>query len=91
MSEKTKENGTEKEQKHSKELKDMMNAISKWVKKHEGNVSFVGNFFADTGEPDFEFVEGRMMAYGPKPVLETHMETLKEEIDKEEKDEFVNW
>ncbi|MBU0958748.1 MAG: hypothetical protein KKB31_02255 [Nanoarchaeota archaeon] len=74
----------------SKELKAIVNAIDKWVKKHKGNVSFFGDFMAFEGE-EFEVVDDMVISYGLEDVIKIGMKELKELIKKEkDKDGFVN-
>ena len=73
----------------SKELNDIFEAIDKWVKKHKENVNFIGSFMAFKGK-EFDVVEDRMIAYGPKESIKISLESLNEEIEKE-KEDFINW
>lgn len=73
----------------SKELNDIFEAIDKWVKKHKENVNFIGSFVAFKGK-EFDVVEDRMIAYGPKESMKISLESLNEAIE-EEKEDFVNW
>lgn len=75
----------------SKELKAVVNAIDKWVEKHNGNVSFFGDFVAFKGK-DFKVVDDMIIAYGLGAVIKIGMKELTELIKKEkDKDGFVNF
>lgn len=76
-------------EKPSKELQGIINAIEKWMKKHDNNVSFVCDFVAFKGK-DFDVVDDRMLAFGPKETLTISLDELTKDI-KKEKDDFVNW
>ena len=73
----------------SKELNNIFEAIDKWAKKHKENVNFIGSFMAFKGK-DFDVIEDRMIAYGPKESIKISLESLNEEIEKE-KEDFINW
>ncbi len=75
--------------KESKELKNIMEAIDKWQKKHKGNVQFVGSFMAFKGK-DYEIFDDRILAYGIKDILKIDLKELIKLVSKE-KEEFVNW
>ena len=75
--------------KETKELNNIFEAIDKWVKKHKGNVQFVGSLMAFKGK-DFEIVDDRILAFGIKESLREDLKNLDEEIEKDSED-FVNW
>lgn len=75
--------------KGSKELNNILEAIQKWIEKHDGNVQLIGSFVAFKGK-DFDIIDDRMLAYGPKKALRIILKELDEEVEKE-KEDFVNW
>ena len=68
----------------SKELKELMESIDKWSKKHKLNVCFVGGFLAFKGK-DFKVSDDRMFAYGDKETLLIELKELTKQIKKEKK------
>ena len=74
--------------KGSKELNEIFESIDRWVKKHKGNVQFIGSFLAFEGK-EFDIVDDRLLAYGPKDLLRDNLKDMDEMIEKEK--EFVNW
>ena len=76
--------------KDSKELDNILTAIGKWVKKHDGNVGFVGSFHAFDEKKDFEIFDDRILAFGPKELILMDLKELAKEV-KKETDDFVNW
>lgn len=80
---------TNKKEKISKEMEELLNAIEKWHKKYKGNVQFVGNFVAFKND-DFDIAENRLIAFGFKDLLRDDLKFLDEIIDNE-KEEFVNF
>lgn len=75
--------------KETKELKNIFEAISQWVKKHDGKVHFICDFMAFKGK-DFKVVDDRILAFGIKESLRESLKNLDEEVEKE-KEEFVSW
>ena len=75
--------------KDSKEFNNVLEAIDKWVKKHEGKAHFVGSFMAFKGK-ECKVIDDRMFAFGIKSMLREELKTLDEGIEKE-KEDFVNW
>lgn len=73
----------------SKELKDILEAIERWHKKHKGNVQFIASFIAFKGE-DFDKIEDVFKAYGDKDLMRECFKEMDEEVEKE-KGDFVNW
>ena len=73
----------------SKELNNILEAIEKWVNKHNGNVQFIGSFMAFKGK-ECEVIDDRILAYGFKDMLREDLKNLDEEVEKE-KEGFVNW
>ncbi|MBA7547063.1 hypothetical protein ES705_39465 [subsurface metagenome] len=71
----------------SAKISYLMNAIDSWVKSNLEDVSFIGSFATHSAEG--EVTDDRMIAYGPKKVLEMHLQELKKELEKEK--DFVNW
>lgn len=71
----------------SAKLSYLMNEIKKWVKANLEDVSFIGSFM--TYSVERKVTDNRTIAYGPKEVLEMHLEELKEDLEKEK--DFVNW
>lgn len=74
--------------KETRELKQIKQAIDKWIKKHKGDVIFHGGFMAfdKKGEP----VDDMIIAYGPKDMIKISNKSLVQYL-KEEKEDFVNW
>jgi len=73
----------------SKELKNIMNSISEYNKKHKNKTQFFGSFMAFKGK-DFNVIDDRMFAYGPKDTLIIDLEEMLKMI-KKEKEDFINW
>ena len=73
----------------SKELEDIINAIDKYFKKHDGDVAFHVGLVAFEGK-DFKVVDDALFAYGGKKGLLISLEGMIKEI-KKEKGKFVNW
>lgn len=63
-------------------------AIHEWIEEHGKRVAFHGGFMAFDEEGDM--VEGHMICYGHRPILQTSIEAFMEEFNKEEEN-FVNW
>ena len=80
------------ETKNSKELENIMEAINKWVEKHKGDVQFHGSFMAFDENDDYNMIDSRIIAYGPKKSILMSSKELKKIIKKEkEKDGFINF
>jgi len=77
-----------KKEKISKEMQELINAIDKWVKKHNENVSFIGSFVAF--DKDSEVIDDRLFCYGGKEVLKEQIYNLAEILITKEKEEFIN-
>jgi hypothetical protein len=77
-----------KSQKISKEVKDIIRAITNFQKKHKGNVQFVGSFFAF--DKDCNVIDDRLFAYGEKDTLNIDLKDLLKQINKE-KGKFINF
>ena len=75
--------------KTSKEMEDLIRAISAYIDKHEGNVQFYGSFCAFKGK-DYKVVDDRVFAFGLKETLLIDIEELQKNIEKE-KEDFINW
>ena len=75
--------------KQSKELKNIFDAIDKWVVKHKGKVCFVGSFMAFKGK-EFDVIDDRFIAFGLNESLKLSLKEMSDEL-KKEKEEFVNW
>ena len=75
--------------KGSKELNNIFEAINKWMEKHDGQVQFVGSFLAFKGK-DFDIVDDRILAFGPKELIRDSLKDLDEMVEKEKK-EFISW
>lgn len=73
----------------TKELKNILNSIEKWINKHNGNVQFIGSFMAFKGK-EFEIFDDRLIAYGVKDALRIDLQEL-DRLVEEEKGDFVNW
>jgi len=63
--------------------------FDKLTKKSE-NVSFVFSYTYEGSNGDEVTVEGRTGAYGSREVVDILMDELKEVIEKDTKDDFVN-
>lgn len=74
--------------KTSKELKGIQDAIDKYVKKHDGNVAFHGCFMAF--DKDSEVVDDMVFCFGPKEIIKISTEEMEKEL-KKSKDDFINW
>lgn len=66
----------------------IMKAIEKWMKKHKGDVSFIGSFVAF--DKDGEVIDDRIIGFGDKETVKIALEELQEEINENKKD-FINW
>jgi len=66
----------------------IMKAIEKWMKKHKGDVSFIGSFVAF--DKDGEVIDDRIIGFGDKETIKIALEELQEEINENKKD-FINW
>lgn len=73
----------------SKEIKNIIEAIDKYIKKHKGNVEFYCSFMAFKGE-NFDVVDDRMFVYGVKESLLLAIKDMQEQV-KKDKEEFINW
>jgi len=74
--------------KNSKELVDIKKAITKWCKKHNNDVEFVGCFFAFNKKD--EVIDDLIIGYGNKKGMKMSLKELND-ILKEEKEDFINW
>jgi len=72
----------------TKELKNLIKAIDKFIKKHDGNVEVIGTFTAYNPETK-DSVEDIIVGYGKKQVIKQELKMLTEDIKKEK--EFINW
>jgi hypothetical protein len=75
--------------KTSKEIKGIQDAIDKYVKKHDGNVAFHGCFMAFDKKTK-DVIDDIYFCFGPKDVVKISVKAMEKEL-KEEKDDFVNW
>ena len=75
-------------EKVSKEMKNIMNAVEKFERKHDGNVLFVGSFIAF--DKDSEIIDDRIFCYGDKKTVLLDLKELKKEV-KKDKEDFINW
>jgi len=69
-------------------MKDIMDAVEKFERKHDGNVLFVGSFMAFN--KNSEVIDDRMFCYGVKKTILLDLKELKKEI-KKDKEDFINW
>ena len=74
---------------HTKELNNIFKAINKWIKKHKGNVNFVGSFMAFDEKNDGEVIDDMIVGYGDKKGIQLILTDL-QKMAKKEKD-FINW
>lgn len=74
--------------KETKELEDIRKAIRNWMKKHKGNVQFIGSFMAFEGN-DFKIVDDLIIGFGEKKIIQMDLKDLGEMAKKEK--EFINW
>lgn len=72
------------------EMKDIIEAISRWVVVNGNEVSFVGSFVAFDKNMDVKDGAERIFAYGDQEVLQIQLDELRDAV-KKDKDEFVNW
>jgi NAD/NADP transhydrogenase beta subunit len=63
-------------------------AIEDYIKKHKGEVAFIGSFVAFDKKGDV--IDDRMFAYGDRGTLEISLESLEETLEKD-KEDFINW
>lgn len=75
--------------KNTKELEDIIKAIRKWIKKHKGEVVFVGSFAAFKGK-DCKIVDDLIIGFGGKGEIQISLEGLRDMLCEEKKD-FINW
>jgi len=79
----------------TKELKQIMDSIRKWIETNDGNVAFIGDFVSfdekkmEKNEEDIT-KEDRICAYGSKEVLQIMAEEQRKML-KEDKEDFINW
>jgi len=64
-------------------------AIEDFMKKYDGEVCFIGSFFAF--DKKGEVVDDKMYAYGYKDCIKISLDSLNEEVAKEKDDDFINW
>ena len=57
-----------KKEKQTKELQAIMDSISKWVKKHNNDVMFVGGFFAEK--------EGVVVGHGCRKMVKAALKNI---------------
>ena len=69
-------------------MEKMLNSIEKWIKKHDGNVAFIGSFVAF--DDDSEIIEDRITGYGTKDVLKIMTDEHRKML-KADKEDFINW
>ena len=74
--------------KNTKELEGIKKAITKWCKKHNNDVAFIGCFNA-FDEKD-EVIDDLIIGYGSKEVMKINLKEL-DKMLKEEKEDFINW
>lgn len=78
----------------SPEFQKVMDALDEWVHANadeERCVSFIASFTVFDKELNVLDKDGPMIASGPKEVLQIHLDSLQEELNKEKKDAIVNW
>ena len=79
------------------ELQDIMEMIRRYIAVNKQGVCFVGGFLAvtDKGTCPEDFVKedaSRMIAYGPKEVLRSILNDLRDEVeDSADEDGFLNF
>ena len=77
--------------KDSKEFTDIFEAIGKWVKAQNNNVSFVGAFLSYNKEKELkDRKDNRVVLYGNKVGLEEQIEDIKRALKEESDDSFIN-
>ena len=69
------------ETKDTKELENILEAIDKWVKKHKGDVQFYGSFMSFDENDDYNIINDRIIAYGPKKSILMDLKELKKVIN----------
>lgn len=81
--------------KKSKGIKELLDAIQKWISVNEGAVSFIGSFVSYDIEKmkrnkKDAFYDDIVIGYGDKEGLKAHLGLLKKHL-KREKKKFINW
>lgn len=75
----------------SKEMMDIINAIDKYIEKHQGEVCIHASFLAYKKDGNgVSITDDRILAYGPKKTVQISISGIKEELDKDP-NEFINW
>ena len=82
-------NGVDKMVRQSKEIKDIANAIGKYVNKHKDNAVCHASFMAFKGK-DCKVVDDILFAFGDKATLKIDLEEMLKAV-KKEKEDFVEW
>ena len=77
------------EEETSKEMQDIIDALDRYVKKHQGKVCIHAGIYAFNG-PEFDIIDDRILAYGSKKAIKISIDEMSKELDNE-KEEFVNW
>jgi len=74
----------------TKEFKELMKAINKWIGKHEGRVTIACSIIAWKKGSDIYDIDDRLIAYGNKKELIIHLQEMLKLIKKEKKNQ-INW
>ena len=77
----------------SPEFQKILEAIDKWkhMNENENYISFIASFAIFDKKLNVLDKDGPMLAYGPKGILQIHVDSLQEELSKMEDDTLVNW
>lgn len=74
-------------EKQSKEMRNLCKSIEAWMKKYDGNVSFIGSFCAFDKKDNV--IDDRIFTYGVKECIKEQIKALLE-LYRDEKGDFVN-
>ena len=75
--------------KKTKELKNVLNAIDKYIDKHKVAVDVVASFIAFDVKNDYEAIDDVIVGYGNKDGLQIALKDLTSMAKKET--DFINW
>ena len=75
--------------KKTKELKNVLNAIDKYIDKHKGAVNVVASFMAFDVKNDYEVIDDIIVGYGNKAGIQLALKDLTSMAKKET--DFINW
>ncbi len=78
----------------SPEFQEVIDAIDRWVEANKENFpSFLASFSIVANNEKFDVLDkdDRLFAFGAKGVLQVHLDSLQEQLNKEKKNAFVNF